>query len=571
MKKAIPVLIAIFLILVIAGVTFGGKLYDKYSYSKERMDLNEYYELYSDTDMAILLHDTILSEKAQYIDGTVYFDINTVHQYLNERFYVNTAEGNLLYTTPTEIIRADFGADAYAVSHGVLGGADESFQEDYVIVFNQGDAVYVAADFVAKYSDFAWHAYTDPNRVQLYTETGMMQTTAQISKNTAVRYRGGVKSPILSDVEEGDTVIILEEMEEWSQVKTQDGFIGYVENKRLENIDTSEFVMTGNSGYVEPEFTSVRRDYKINLVWHQIYSEQDGSGLREAMSGTSGVNVVSPTWFSLSDNSGNFTSIANRNYVDTAHDMGLEVWALIDNFSENVASAELFASSGARKSLISNLMMAVEQYDLDGINIDFEQVSMQAGEHFVQFIRELSVDCRATGTVLSIDNYVPTDYTDHYNRAEQGLVADYVIIMGYDEHYAGGEIGSVASIGFVQGGIENTAAIVPQEKIINALPYYTRIWKTEGGNVTSEAVGMETAASILSKNGVQAQWDEETCQNYAEFQKDSVFYQVWLEDAYSIQAKLNIMQNYNLGGVAGWKLGLEAPYVWEMLGAYMGQ
>lgn len=561
MKKAIPVLIAIVLIFIIVGVSFGTQIYEKYSYSQEKADLNEYFNIYSDTEVPIILQDQVIDEKAMVKNGVYYFDIQTVHKYFNDRFYVDRTEELLLYTTPTDIIRAEAGGEGYTVS-------GEARSDGYVPFIIEKDTYYVAAEYVKKYANFSYEPFLEPNRMQVYTEWNE-RTVADITKNTAIRYKGGVKSEILTEVSKGDKVTVLEKMETWAKVKSADGFIGYVEIKQLENERTE--TMTPVTDYVEPEYTSISKPYKINMVWHQVFAEVGGSDLRSALEGTIGVNTVSPTWFSLCDSAGNFTSLANQSYVDTAHEMGLEVWALVDNLSDAVNSTELLSSTTNRTVLIQNLMTMAEQYQLDGINIDFEQVSMEAGDDFIQFIRELSIPCRKNGVVLSVDNYVPTDYTDHYDREEQGLVADYVIIMGYDEHYPGcGKTGSVASINYVENGIADTVSKVPEEKVINAVPFYTRIWLTSGSEISSEAVTMGRAAQFVKQNGIETRWDEETCQNYGEVQTNNGLYQVWLEDAESMQVKLSIMSKYNLAGIAAWKLGLESSDIWPLIGAYVG-
>lgn len=184
----------------------------------------------------------------------------------------------------------------------------------------------------------------------------------------------------------------------------------------------------------------------------------------------------------------------------------------------------------------------------------------------------MSVACRANNIVLSVDNYVPRESTTHYNRKEQGVVADYVIIMGYDEHWGGGGVaGSVASLPYVLDGIEQTLEEVPSEKVINAIPFYTRVWKTNGGEVTSDALGMDAAKAFVNEYGLQTQWDEEACQNYAEKYMNGVLYQVWLEDNESIAAKLSVMDSHNLAGVAEWKLGFENPSVWDVITGYLNK
>ncbi|MCM1123164.1 MAG: glycosyl hydrolase family 18 protein [Eubacterium sp.] len=563
MKKIMPVLIAIVLIIVVAAVGFGAKIAEKYSYSKERADLTEYFGIMGNDDVPIILQDERIEEHAKLCDNVCYFDFATVHKYFNDRFYEDKKEGLLLYTLPDAIVSVPIGSTSVSV-----GGSEGS--RDYVIARYEGDILYVAADFVKEYANFSYALYTEPNHMQIYTEWNDRQV-ATITKDTQVRYQGGIKSDILTDVSEGDRVTILEPMETWTKVKTTDAFIGYVENKRLS--ETFAEIPVPVTDYVEPVYQSNTRDHKINLAWHQVASVAGNDTLSEVMSQTKSINVISPTWFALSDNTGNFTSNASQDYVSRAHDMGLEVWGLVDNFTnEGIDTYEVLAGRSTRSYLINGLVEAALQYDLDGINIDFENISLDAGEPFIEFIRELSIPCRQNGIVLSVDNYVPMGYTDHYNREEQGVVADYVIIMGYDEHYRGSETaGSVASINFVENGIADTVAEVPANKVINAIPFYTRIWETKGTTVDSQAVGMALAQQYISDHGIDISWNEETCQNYGEYQSGDSYYQVWLEDADSIRVKLNIMSKYGIAGVAEWKLGFEVASIWDVIEEYMSQ
>ena len=563
MKKIIPVLIAIVLIIVVAAVGFGAKVLDKYSYSKERADLAEYFGIAGSDDVPIILQDERIEEHAKLWDGECYFDFATVHKYFNDRFYEDKKEGLLLYALPDAVVTTVIGTQS------VTAGADSS-ERDYVIARYEGDILYLAADFVKEYANFSYALYTEPNHMQIYTEWSERQV-ADITKDTQVRYQGGIKSDILTDVSAGDKVVILEEMETWTKVKTEDSFIGYVENKRLG--EKSAETPTPVTDYVEPVYRSNTRDHKINLAWHDVASAAGNDTFSELMAGVKGINVISPTWFALSDNEGNFTSFATHDYVTRAHDMGLEVWGLVDNFTnEGIDTYEILAGTSTRSYLINGLISAAQEYDLDGINIDFENISLDAGEPFVEFIRELSIPCRELGIVLSIDNYVPMGYTDHYNRKEQGIVADYIIIMGYDEHYKGSAAaGSVASIDFVENGIANTVAQVPAGKVINAIPFYTRIWETKGTAVDSQAVGMELAQQYIQDHNIATVWDEQTCQNYGEYQSGDSYYQVWLEDEDSIRVKLNIMEKYGIAGVAEWKLGFEVDSIWDVIEEYINQ
>lgn len=556
----IPVLVAIALIIVISAVTLGSVVLKKYSYSDEKMDLKEYYNIVNNDEVAIVLQNEHIEIKGKLSQGIVYLDFDSVQELLNARFYHDAVENLLLYTTPTEIIRTEIGSDVYTVGEEVKNAG-------YIASFYENDTLYVALDYVRNYTNFSYELFLEPNRMQLTTVWGET-TVATVKKDTQIRYRGGVKSDILREVEKGEKVNVLEKMENWVKVKTSDAFIGYVPSKMLK--DEEVLIPNVEPNYIEPEYTSLTRDYKINLGWHQVMSVTANDTLGSVVMANSGLNVISPTWFSLKSTDGDIRSIATQNYVNQAHNMGLEVWALIDNFDKNVSTYETLSKTTSRTNLVRNLMNEVLKYGIDGINLDFEDVSFDAGEHYVQFIRELSIECRKEGIVLSVDNYVPRESTAHYNRKEQGIVADYVIIMGYDEHWGGGGVaGSVASIGFVEDGIVQTLEAVPANKIINALPFYTRVWKTNGDKVTSEALDMGTAQSFISRNGLEMRWIDTAGQNYGEIQRGNTLYQIWMEDKDSIETKLAVMRKYNIGGVAAWKLGYETPDIWDKITAYL--
>ena len=287
--KLIPVLVAIALIIVIGGGALGSILLSKYSYSKEQMDLEEYYNITGNDEVAIVLQNEHIETKGKLSQGVVYLDFDSVQTLLNARFYHDEKESLLLYTTPTEIIRTSIGSDAYMVG-------DETINAGYVTSFYEEETLYVALDYVRNYTNFSYELFFEPNRMQLKTEWPEM-TTAEVKKRTQIRYRGGVKSDILREVEKGETVTVLEKLENWTKVKTWDAYIGYVPNKVLKNEET--FIPDVEPNYVEPEYTSLTRDYKINMGWHQVMSVAANDTLGSAVMANSGLNVISPTWFSL--------------------------------------------------------------------------------------------------------------------------------------------------------------------------------------------------------------------------------------------------------------------------------
>ena len=563
-KKVAPVLAVILLILVVSVIGFLTKLVQKYTPSSEVMSSQEYFGLNSEEEAAIIVESSILSYKGKIVNDTAYVDYQAVKEELNDHFYWDSDNNKLLYTLPLDVVEVPAGSDSYTAD-----GKTQSL--DYTIVLIDGSQTYVALDFVKKYTGLTYETFREPDRIVIRNQWGDVNL-ASIRKNGKVRSLGGIKSPILREVEKNEVVQILEPMEDWTRILTQDGYIGYIKNDRL----VKERVETRTNDFKAPEYTSIEKNYKINLVWHQTTRMDANYNLIYDIANVKKVNAISPTWFSIAANDGSLDSLVLADYVDTAHDNDMEVWPLIDNFSENIDFAKVMNSTDARNKIANQLIAAAIEYDFDGINVDFENISEDAAEGYVQFMRELSVMCRKNGIVLSVDVPVPMDFTAHYNRKALGEVCDYVIIMGYDEHYAGSEeAGPVASLSFEEEGIRNTLKEVPSSKIISGIPFYTRMWCTTTAadgttTVTSEAMGMNGAQQVLENNQVEASWDEAAGQNYAQFDgEDGVLYQIWLEDNKSLTKKLELIKNYSLGGVAQWKLGLEDDSVWDLIAKYI--
>ena len=556
-KKMIPVVVAIGLIIIILAIGVGGGLLDKYSYSKEKADLNAYFGVTNAEDAAVILNDEMVETHAIYRDGQCYFPIDFVNTNINNHFYYDTTEQVVIFTTDLDKMKTTVGSTDYTLSNSFSS-------EGYALTLAENGTVYLSADFLRKFCNFSYAYYPEPGRVLVQTSWDA-EEHVRIKKDTQVRVLGGIKSEILCELEKDDSVEMLEEMETWSKVITKDGFIGYVENKRLGTVTgvTPEAV----NDVPIPQYASIKKEGKICLMWNMVTNTTANGLAGDLLNGTQGVNVMSPTWFALSDNEGNFTSLADVAYVENMHARGIEVWALIDNFTYDVDTAAILNTTSKREYLITELVNTVLSYGIDGINMDFENVTQEASDGYIQFLRELSIECRKNGIVLSADN----SHLVNYDRAKQGEVVDYVIIMGYDEHIAAADgPGSVASIEFVQRGIEKTLALVPADKVINGIPFYTRLWTTTG-DIGQVAYGMQEIENYLANHGVETVWDEATCQYMAEFTVDGTGYAVWLEEKESLAVKLNVMNQYNLAGVAGWRLGQEKDDVWPVIAAYLQQ
>lgn len=563
-KKAAPVLAIVLLIVIVAGIGFLTRVIKKYTPSSEVMSSQEYFGLDHEGEAAIVAGSEILPYKGKILNEVAYVDYQAVKEVLNDYFYWDSENNTMLYTMPTDVVQIPAGSNSYTAD-----GKTQSL--NYNIVLIDGTETYIALDFVKQYTDISYETFHDPDRIVINNEWGDM-TVASIRKAGKVRNLGGIKSPILREVEKNEVVRILEPMEDWTKILTQDGYIGYIKNDRL----VKERTETRISDFVAPEYTNIQKDYKINLVWHQTTSMDANYNIIYDIANVKKVNTISPTWFSIASNDGTLDSLALADYVDTAHSNHMEVWPLVDNFSENIDFTAVMNSTSARNKIENQLIAAAIEYSFDGINVDFENISEDAADGYIQFMRELSVMCRKNGIVLSVDVPVPMDFTAHYNRKALGEVCDYLMIMGYDEHYAGSEeAGTVASLSFEEEGIQNTLQEVAAEKVVSGIPFYTRLWCTttnEDGTttVTSEAMGMNQAQQTLENNQVEASWDETTGQNYAQFNGESgELYQIWLEDTESLTKKLELIKNYDLGGVAEWKLGLEDDSVWDLIAKYI--
>ncbi len=542
-KKINPIIVVGLLIVVVAVIGVATTLIMRHIPTRKQMDLTEYYGQTGESEAVVIIGTQILEERAAMSGEQPYIPIDIVNSYLNQRYYWDEEGQQVLYATPYELTSTPASADA---------GGD---------VWLKDGTPYLSLDYIKKYTDIDSTVYQEPNRVAIQKDFSDLSVVT-VQKDTYVRYRGGIKSEVLTKVNKGDNLLLMAELENWMQVATWDGYIGYIEKKSVSEVQN----LFMDRAAVGESYTYLTMDQPVNLVWHQVMSADANAGLSDAIQNMTGVNVISPTWFYVQDNSGNIINNATADYVATAHEKGLKVWGLVDNFTMDISTYEVLSKTSSRQHLVGELIAAATGAGIDGINVDFEQLSEDVGIHFLEFLRELSIECHKNNLVLSVDNPVPEDFTSHYDRAEQGRVVDYVIIMGYDEHYVGSaEAGSVASLPWVEKGVQDTIAEVPAERVINAMPFYTRLWKTEAGSLSSEAIGMDTAQRVISENNAQVYWDSDVSQNYGSYESEGCTYQIWIEDAQSIAAKVQLVSKYNLAGVAAWKLGFENSSIWQTI------
>ncbi len=586
-KKLVPVLSGIVFILIILGVCGIVACVEKRTPALDRADLYEYFQIETEEEIALMVQDKILEDKGIFIDGEPYLRYETVHTYINHRIYWDTNENVLLYALPTELVKAHVGSKEYS-----QGKNKENLS--VAAVRTEGDKTYVSLEFVELFTNMEYELLEEPNRIVIAAGTRTMdgaevktiKSEKKAQKYNVIRTEKDIKSPILCNLENGEVVEVLDHGKKWSKIRSDYGFIGYILNSQLGKTKDVKI----SRDYDEPEYKNIEKDYTINMAWHQVTNKSANNGLLETVADTKGLTTISPTWFALKDNEGNVSSLASSSYVNYAHQLGLEVWGLVADFNNEGVKVDvnnLLSYTSKREKIINQLIAAAIEYNLDGINVDFEKISAEGADHYLQFLRELSIKCRNNEIILSVDNYVPTASSMYYNRKEQGEIADYVVIMGYDEHYSGStKAGSVASLGFVTSGVEKTLEEVPAEKVILAVPFYTRLWsetpKTEAEiqqssdteefvpyKLKSEIYSLAKAKAHMEGKGAALTWDEKAGQFYGEYAENGVTYKMWVEDADSIETKLKVMKKYELAGVSAWKLGLEDDAIWDVIIKYV--
>ena len=570
MKKNYIFAAAAAAIILIAVAVIGLIIYkdykEKHAPSEVVMPLDEYYAI-SGEDVMIIIDEKVYDKKALWRNDAVYLDLDTVQQMYDtdRKFFWAEAENTLYYDVPGIVFRFFPGKSEYYINRGETA-ADRPMAE------LKDGVVYICLDLLKQYSGITYSIYDDPHRL-LITYSDEAFLTAPASENTQIRVSQSIKADILKEVKAGDTLRFIDgggiREEGFIKVMSTDGVRGYIKESALEESNYTDPVF---AEYKAPEYSFTRLDHRIYLGWQLLYTANNVDLLEEAIAKAPEMNVISPTWFFLSDTDGNMIDYANADYVRIAHSKGLQVWALYKNdtiegkFTCSEDSHTVLASYESRTRLIDNMIASVEKYGIDGINIDFEMLKVDTGVYFIEFLKELSIECHARGIILSVDNYVPENYNAYYNLSEQADVVDYIIIMGYDEHYAGSEeAGSVASLGWFKRAIANTVAKCDPAGIIMGVPFYTRLWKENGGKITVEATPvMAEAASLVKKAGVEPEWDEECGPYYAEW-TNSGLYRIWLEEEESIRAKVLASREAGVAGIAAWKVGDEKAGTWTAI------
>ena len=391
-------------------------------------------------------------------------------------------------------------------------------------------------------------------------------------KDSTVPLRTGpsIHQPILADMPEETALRILETPDDkWYYVQLNNGYTGYVQRKD---------VVLGEEHAIPElklELSAAKQKWQsktVNMTWEAVYQVAPKPS---SIGKLPGINVVSPTWFSMVDGKGNVKSKADPAYVKWAHGQGMQVWGLFNNSFDPDLTSEALASFENRLTTILQMLHYAKLYDLDGINIDYENVYTKDGENLTQFMRELRPLAEEQGLIVSID-VTPKSNSEMWSafldRRALAEVVDYLVLMAYDEHWAASPVaGSVASLPWVRSSVTRILEEddVPPSKLILGIPLYTRVWtetvkdgKTE---VNSKAIGMDKAQQIIAEKKLKPRFSEDTEQNYVEYKDKEGLHRIWLEDAESLKRRVEVAKSMKLAGIATWTRAFASDEAWETL------
>ena len=544
------VLVFVTLILVAAAVY-------KWMPVGEKVDPLVYFDEFKNNQNNLVYEDKRipLKEPALAVDNSIYVSYEFVKNYISDTVFYDNKEKILTITNAREVLRMYEGSDK----------ARRNFTEVTVktSVKQSNGNTYIPAELISE--RFGLNIVKSKNsRIFVVDNQTKAKQVAEIKRSTSLRTHPKKRTTVVETLKKGEKIMVYKEEDGFWRVRSEHGVVGYIPKGDITDLTKINAIPLEEVAGLP--ISNPLQD-KVKLVWDQIGAKTPGNWRINKYENVQHANVISPTWFEFEDKSGNLTDRGTKEYVLAAKRRNLQVWPLLShNFSSPEFTKEVLTSTEKRQYIIDQIIKKSEEYGYDGINIDIENIQPEFSDAWVQFMRELYPQAKEMGLVVSVDVYMPSEWSNHYERGKIAKVCDYFIVMAYDQHWSGSEnAGSVSEIPWVEAGIQKNLKEVPKEKLVLGIPFYTRIWKESSEGLKAQSYGMRPAEDVVKSWGVTPVLDEVSGQRYAETQIDNVTYKVWLEDSSSIQQRLDLMNKYDLAGYGAWKLGLETPDIWEEL------
>lgn len=527
----------IFIVLVFL-VLLGGVFYLSPNYIREDYD--------GKTKVLINNNNVTLKMKNDvYIDenNNVFLSLADVRNYFDKYIEYDKENGSIVTTSEINIAKMSTKYNKITIN-----GQEEELNSSAI---EKNETIYLPfSEISEKVYDVDLEYIKDTNTI-IIDSLDRKQEVANTTKETKLKYKPQTLSGTLEKLDANEQVVYIEETNNWAEVRSKDGTIGYIKKEDLGNVEVAREAKE----YID------KVEGKVNLVW-DYYSEYAKAPDRTGET-MDGVNVVSPSFFSLERGSnGEIYDNAKDDgaeYIEWAHNNNYQVWAMFSNNSLKDTTSQILNDYEKRETMIENLMDLVEEYNLDGVNVDFENMNESDKDVYSRFLIELAPRLKKIGKTLSVDVTAPDGsetWSLCFDRNTIANVADYIVFMAYDQYgTSSNKAGTTAGYNWVEANVKKFLGQedVDPEKIILGIPLYMRLWEEEeDGTAKPEVVNMKDMFDVLPENQV-ATWDEELKQYYVEYEEDGKTYKMWVENEKSVGEKINLANQYNLAGIAFWE------------------
>ncbi|WP_445492649.1 glycosyl hydrolase family 18 protein [Niallia sp. 03133] len=499
---------------------------------------------------------------ALVVNKTVYLPLSAWKQNIDASITYDTNSNSVIVTTKDKVVQFPSKSVSYFVN-------DKAVELQFHPIKDENGEIYVAVEPLVDFYGVQYSVLKDYHAVLLEKDGEEKKwgsvTEKKVDKDyMRLRTEASMFSPYTEELTSKESVTIEKEEGDYYFVRKKNGAAGFVKKDMIDSGKTETVKVDVNME--KPKLSPVKGP--IQLTWEAVYTKNPDTSTIKKMEG---VNVVSPTWFKLSGNKGNVSNLGSTEYVKWAHKQNYQVWGLFSNDFDPEKTHEVFKDYKTRQKVIRQLLVYSEMYHLDGINIDIENVNKKDGKYVTQFIREATPYLHKAGLTVSMDvTFIAGgNYSEFYEREHLSDIVDYMVVMAYDEHWASSPTaGSVASFPWVESNLKNLLDEVSSNKLILAVPLYTRLWEEkENGNISSKALSMEKVEEWLKRNKVMPTYDEASGQNYGEYfdRKSKSTYKIWLEDEMSLSKRANLVDKYGLAGVASWSRYFANDTAWPSL------
>lgn len=487
-------------------------------------------------------------------DDVIYLSEDDVQNFFDKYIYTEEENGKIITTYDKKIAEIGFEDNVIEINGSekeIYAHAIEENGITYLPISEMNDVYNLEMENI------------EESKVVTMDSLDREQKKAILNSNVSVKSSKNLIAKTIDKAKKGDSVVVISNDGKFVKVRTENGKIGYVKSKKLD----SEFLVR------EAMEEEKQIEGKINLTWD--YFSTVGSAPNRNGTTIEGVNVVSPAFFYLDENGDLQENIgkSGKNYINWAHENGYKVWPMVSNAEAGIeVTSTIMNSYEERKKLIEKIVSLCVENNLDGINVDFENMKEEDKDLYSRFIIELTPRIKEIGMVISVDVTAPDGapaWSLCFDRHVIGDVADYIVFMAYDQYgKSSDKAGTTAGYNWVKLSLDKFLQTeeIESEKIILGIPFYTRLWTTnsDGEVISNSTVTMKNIDNVLLSDA-ERNWNDELKQYYVEYSDGNNKKEIWIEDIESLKAKVSLVKENNLAGIGSWEKDMESEEVWQML------